>query len=163
MNNKIIKSKVFLDGLRIIEEREMDRIYCKHGMEHLLDVARIAMLINVERNLSISKELIYSTALLHDIGRSKEYTDGTPHEKAGVMLSEEILNECEADKEFTECVLYAIESHRGLDSLEYTNTVKDNLRALIKEADHLSRNCFMCKAKDTCKWSEEKKNKCIKY
>ncbi len=104
MNNKIIKTKAFQEGLGIIEEQEIDRIYCKHGMEHLLDVARIAMLINIERNLSISKELIYSTALLHDIGRSKEYTDGTPHDKAGVILSKAILNECKADKEFTECV-----------------------------------------------------------
>ena len=35
---------------------------------------------------------------------------------------------------------------------------KNELADYLYRADKLSRNCFVCKAKDKCKWSEEKKN-----
>ncbi len=37
----------------------------------------------LEENYPVSKELIYCTALLHDIGRARQYEDGTPHDEAG--------------------------------------------------------------------------------
>ena len=56
-----------------LKEAEKDRIFCKHGIEHLLDVARIAYIENLEENCDISKEMIYAAALLHDIGRFLQY------------------------------------------------------------------------------------------
>ena len=76
-----------------LAEYEKDRIFCRHGMEHLLDVARIAYIENLENNRGISKEIIYGAALLHDIGRYLQYTEGIPHEKAGEELALEILKD----------------------------------------------------------------------
>ena len=42
-------------------------------MGHLLDVARLAWIFNLEANQEISKERIYAAALLHDIGRHIQY------------------------------------------------------------------------------------------
>lgn len=164
MYNKILKSKEYIKRLNIINEQEINREYCKHEMTHFLDVARIAMLINDEKKYGLSKELIYSTALLHDIGRSEEYINKTPHDEAGIIISKIILSECNARDEDMECILYAIGEHRGLDEVSGNNqSKKAALAKVIKEADKLSRNCFDCKAVDTCKWPDEKKNMEIYY
>ena len=65
-----------------LAEYEKNRIFCRHGMDHLMDVARIAYIENLEKNCGISKEIIYGAALLHDIGRYLQYTEGIPHERA---------------------------------------------------------------------------------
>ena len=39
------------ESLHPIQELERERIYCKHGLPHLLDVARIASLMAVDRQL----------------------------------------------------------------------------------------------------------------
>ena len=49
---------------------EHDREFCCHQITHLLDVARIAYIKNLEAGLGIDKELIYTAAILHDIGKS---------------------------------------------------------------------------------------------
>ena len=67
----------------------------------------------LERNLDCSRELIYCTALLHDIGRAEQYTNGTPHDEAGVTIAGQIL----ADLNFSESekaqILTAIGEHRS--------------------------------------------------
>ena len=37
----ILTDPSFLKRIDAIEEGEVDRVYCKHGMEHILSVARI--------------------------------------------------------------------------------------------------------------------------
>ncbi len=76
-----------------LPELEYDRIFCRHTPEHFLDVARLAYIFALERNLDCSRELIYCTALLHDIGRAEQYTNGTPHDEAGVTIAEIILTD----------------------------------------------------------------------
>lgn len=49
------------------EKIEHDREFCCHQITHLLDVARIAYIKNLEAGLGIDKELIYTAAILHDI------------------------------------------------------------------------------------------------
>ena len=56
-----------------------------------MDVARIAYILSADRAYAVSKEIIYAAALLHDIGKWKQYEDGTPHEKASADLAEQIL------------------------------------------------------------------------
>lgn len=53
--------------LNALTRLESDRIFCRHTPEHFLDVARLAYIFALERNLDCSRELIYCTALLHDI------------------------------------------------------------------------------------------------
>ena len=62
------------------EKMEHDREFCCHQITHLLDVARIAYIKNLEAGLDIDKELIYTAAILHDIGKALQYTDKIPHE-----------------------------------------------------------------------------------
>ena len=84
--DRLIQNEKYLETMGQIHEMERQRIYCHHGFNHLLDVARIAYLINLEMEFGYEKEFLYLCALLHDIGRAKEYSTGVSHEKAGVEL-----------------------------------------------------------------------------
>ena len=59
-------------------------------MPHLLDVARIAYILNMEQDLGLEKEVIYAVSILHDIGKYAQYEDGTPHEQSGEKIASEI-------------------------------------------------------------------------
>ena len=122
-------------------------------MTHFLDVARIALILNMEEDYGIDKELIYAVALLHDIGRWMQYEEGIPHEQASAKLAPEILIKSGFDEKEQKAVLGAILSHRDA-------SVKDEktLRGLLYRADKLSRACFACKAQEKCDWKAEKKN-----
>lgn len=156
--NAILADDKYQLYLKKNEEAEGDRIFCHHNMEHFLDVARIAMLMNAERGLGIAKELIYATALLHDIGRFAEYEEGIPHEEASANLAPDILQRCGFAKEEEQVICKAIMSHRDATVKE-----EDSLSSLLYLADKASRACHSCKAKAECKWSEEKKNLTILY
>ena len=88
--NQILQHTLYQSCRRQIDEKEKDRIFCGHDMGHLLDVARLAWIFNLEANQEISKERIYAAALLHDIGRHIQYENGTPHQIAGLPIAEQI-------------------------------------------------------------------------
>ena len=136
-----------------IRELEQDRIFCRHDTSHFLDVARLAYIENLERDLNISKELIYAAALLHDIGRHLEYLEGNPHDKASVMLAGDILKDCGFDTQEQNEITAAIAQHRTAGTEQ-----KDDLAGLIYRADKRSRPCLFCKAEKICKWSTQAKN-----
>ena len=136
-----------------ISELEKDRIFCLHDTSHFLDVARLAYIENLERNLSISKELIYAAALLHDIGRHLEYTENIPHDKASAMIAGNILKDCGFDTQEQSIIVTAIAQHRTAEAAG-----KDDLAGLIYRADKKSRPCLFCKAEKICNWSIQKKN-----
>ena len=154
--NKICGHPVWKWHMERLAEYEKDRIFCRHGIEHLLDVARIAYIENLEKNSGISKEIIYGAALLHDIGRYLQYTEGIPHEKAGEDLAGEILKDCGFTGKEQEEILGAILRHRDRET-------KDNSRlaGLLYRADKKSRIRGFCTAEPECNWSEEKKNRLI--
>ena len=52
-------------------------------MSHLLDVARIAYIRNLEKGYGFRKDVIYAAAVLHDIGKALQYEEKVPHEIAG--------------------------------------------------------------------------------
>lgn len=149
--NKILSSADFLDCIKAIETFESDRIFCKHGLNHLLDTARIAYILNLENGLNIPKGTIYATALLHDIGRYDEYYHGIPHNQAHDRIIH-ILQSCEYSQEETALIVDAIKLHRNTSSELVT------LGDIISRADKLSRNCFNCKAIQECYWVDDKKN-----
>lgn len=132
---------------------EKDRIFCGHDTDHFLDVARLAYIEDLERNLNISKELIYAAALLHDIGRHLEYLEGIPHDKASAMLAGDILNDCGFDTQEQNEIISAIAQHRTAET-----AMKDDLAGLIYRADKKSRPCLFCRAEKLCNWSSQKKN-----
>jgi len=152
--NKILNHPTYKTLLEELSRLEKDRFFCKHSLEHFLDVARIAYINVLERGLSYKKETIYAIALLHDIGRVEEYKNGTDHNIASVKIAEEILTELEFSKEEIDMICKCIKEHR-IES-------QDELSKIIYQSDKLSRNCFNCEAFDFCKWPKDRKNTGIK-
>lgn len=148
---------LYQQNLKDLTRLEADRVFCRHTPEHFLDVARLAYIFALERKLNCSRELIYCTALLHDIGRAEQYITGTPHDEAGVRIAETILSDLDFSSEEKEAILSAIEEHRS------SGKETSILSQLIYEADKKSRNCFLCEAEPQCYWSPQKKNMTIQY
>ena len=48
--NQILQHTLYQSCRRQIDEKEKDRIFCGHDMGHLLDVARLAWIFNLEAN-----------------------------------------------------------------------------------------------------------------
>lgn len=155
--NQILNNTKFLQCIRTIKELEVTRIFCHHGIDHLLNTARIGYIRILENNLPIAKEEIYGAALLHDIGKWKEYVDKIPHEKASAMLAVHILQECGYADNQIKRIIEAIKNHRN------KNAIKDSLSELLYYSDKKSRNCFCCKGQQQCNWPLEKKNIEIQY
>lgn len=150
---KIRKHPLYIACYERVEEAEQDRIFCRHQMPHLLDTARIAYIRNLEEDLGLKKELIYAAALLHDLGKYRQYADKTPHEEAGAEIAVEILQDID---DFTEKekqdIVQAVREHRRM---------KDEMSVLgrlLCESDKLSRACYICPAEPDCNWSPAKKN-----
>ena len=143
-----------------LEKLEEDRIFCRHQMPHLLDVARIAWIRNLEEGLGFSKDVVYAAAILHDIGKSLQYEEKIPHEIAGVEIAEQILAGLPQEFSFSDAekkqILTAIKGHRWL------REDAEPLERLLYESDKASRMCFACPAEAQCDWSKEKKNMEIK-
>lgn len=156
--DEILRHEVFQKELSDINEAEKNRCFCNHDMEHLMDVARIAWIQNLEEGIGLEKELVYATGLLHDIGKGRQYKEGLSHEIAGGEIAERILGDCGFSEEEIFRIKRAILSHRD-------PSIKDdkNLRGVIYRADKMSRACFMCKTSKKCNWPEEKKNAHVLY
>lgn len=157
---QIPKDERYLKCLSDIEKLEENRIFCKHNLSHFISVARIATIIWQEEGggNNLKRDIIYAAGLLHDIGRSEEYTKGTPHEEAGAIIAGEILQSSGYEDKEIEMITRAISAHRIKDDNDI-----DYLGQIISKADKLSRECFACSASDMCKWSKEKKNKSLEY
>ena len=196
---EIICDKQYQDMIEKIKEYEKDREFCCHTLEHFCDVARIMYILALEEGSSLDQDIIYTTALLHDIGRVWEYEKGIPHEQASVEIAKEFLSKYGYEDDEIRIITTAIGAHRKeevtvqvdlhtplcrpyerikqegngaiyMRSLPHSVTEQPSAELLQEEkeknelanylyrADKLSRNCFVCKAKNGCKWSEEKKN-----
>lgn len=102
------------------------------------------------------KDVIYTAAVLHDIGKSFQYKWTIPHEVAGEKIAKEILTTLPEDAQFTEeeqqQILLAIRGHRrkheGMEPIE----------ELFYDSDKRSRMCHSCPAQKQCNWTEEEKN-----
>ncbi|MGG7143459.1 HD domain-containing protein [Clostridium nigeriense] len=152
--NKILHHTKYKSLLEELNELEKDREFCNHTLEHFLDVARIAYIKVLEEGLNYNKEVIYSIALLHDIGRVLQYNKGIDHNEGSGIIADELLKETSFNKEEKDQIIKAIKEHR--------KESEDKLSKIIYESDKLSRNCFNCNAYKNCYWGEEKKNKIIK-
>lgn len=148
----ILKNKTFLNQLSLIEKAESDRIYCKHGIEHLMDVARGGYIIALENGIEISKDIIYAAALVHDIGRYEQYISGKDHHIEGGKIAAKILQECGFSESEREMIVEAVVNHRKI-----SNCI-NNLADIIALADKKTRMCMLCSARNTCNWGEYERN-----
>ena len=149
---KIRNHPVFIEEMARIARLEKDRKYCGHSIQHLLDVARVSWILALENHYPLSKDVVYGAALLHDIGKGRQYEDGTPHHLAGAELAEPILKDCGYTQSETDQILHAILLHRKPADDE------EPLVRILYTADKKTRLCFACKAQDDCNWTAEKKN-----
>lgn len=156
--DRILKHETLLYHLNEIRKREVDRKFDKHDLSHLLDVARIGEIINLESSLGLEREIIYAAALLHDIGRDIEYDCGTLHDLASAEIAPQILKDCGFNDSETDLIVDAIRNH-GDASVSKENS----LRGVLYRADKASRTCFACDVVQECHWSDEKKNWKIRY
>ena len=158
--NAIFRHPLYQTYYRQLEEAEQGRIFCRHQMTHLLDVARIAYIRSLEEGLGLDREVIYAAAVLHDIGKVLQYEEGIPHEITGEKIAAEILDGLAGENAFSETekamILTAIRGHRKL------RDEPEVLERLLYESDKASRMCFACPAEPQCDWNEEKKNKEIR-
>mgnify|MGYP002770941781 CR=1 FL=1 len=211
--DRLLTETDYLSLLEQLEELERDRPFCRHGLTHLLDTARIAWILVLEKKGScmhpgnkekvaqperelaveerscdgedIVKEAIYLAALLHDLGRMREYEDGTPHHIAGAAEAERLLARIRYPEERAEWILAAVAGHRrgeggdskgagawergtearnwecGTEAGDWENSTSARLAALLRWADKKSRNCFFCRARMDCNWKEEERNESI--
>lgn len=151
---RIRRHPLFQSYYKRLEQAEQDRHFCCHQMNHLLDVARIAYIQNLEQNLGFSKTMIYAAALLHDIGKVRQYEEGIPHETASADIAKIILRDV-SDKigaQEQKEILQAILEHR-----RYREEMS-SFGKLLYLSDKKSRQCFVCPAEAECNWSIEKKN-----
>lgn len=141
----------YQEELKTITEAEESRLFCRHTLEHFLDVARLMYIRSLEEGNPVDREVIYAAALLHDLGRGMQYREGIPHQEASVLLAQELLPLCGYSQEEMEQISSAIGSHRSQGGQE-------TLVRYLYQADKQSRNCFVCPAREQCYWTEEKKN-----
>ncbi len=157
--DKILNHDLFNVYLKEIQRIEAgNREFCGHDLTHFLDVARIAMILNLEEDLSIPKDLIYAAGLLHDIGRHMEYKEGIPHEQASAVLAPRILRDCGFEEPQVRLIVQAIAEHRSKHIAG-----APTLSGIIYRADKLSRPCYSCEAEAGCDWSKNKKNIHLQY
>lgn len=156
--DKVLSHPDFLENLKKNKEAEKDRPFCKHDMTHFLDVARIGTLISLEEGLNIDRELIYGAALLHDIGKHRQYTEGVPHEQASAAIAPAILRDCGFDAKESSVIISAILDHRNEKTAG-----EASLRGVLYRADKASRPCYTCSVNRECSWKDGKKNHHIRY
>ena len=142
--NCILEDTDFLKYIAKTKKLEEDRIFCRHDLNHLLDVCRISWILNLEEELLIDKEKVYAAALLHDIGRWVEYETGRDHAIVSGELAKNILDRCGFSDDEKIDIIEAIRNHRKKEH-------STDLGRILYRADKLSRPCFNCDAIGRCK------------
>jgi HD superfamily phosphodiesterase len=153
----IVRDPQFRESLSRIEKCEQDREFCKHNLQHFVDVARILYILMLESGqyqqfideerlggAAAAKEVIYAAGILHDIARWQEYETGEDHAMLGAEVSEPILERAGFKPGEIAVITRAIREHRE-HSIQMTR-----LGELLFRADNLSRACHECSVKDKC-------------
>ncbi len=146
--NRIIAGKEYQYYLSRNKALEENRCFCHHDFEHLLTVARLTYLLLLERGERfISKEMAYAAGILHDIGRFREYRDGTCHARESANLAGPILEAAGFTAAEQEMIIAAIAAHRHKPETEAGSP----LATALWEADRFSRLCYCCHAQPDCR------------
>ncbi len=152
----ILEDPFYRDWVSQIRTREENRKFCRHDFQHFLDVARITYILLLESgaikrfteendlHLKLARELIYAAALLHDIGRWKQYDTGEDHSDVSAELAAGLLAKAGFNPAEVRIITTAIREHRRRT---------ENMSLLgeyLYRADNLSRMCSRCAAGDEC-------------
>lgn len=156
--NAVWENDLYQEKYKSLQKIEKTRKYCGHDISHFLDVARLMWTYNTENGTGLKRDVVYATALLHDIGRYDEAVNGKPHHEAGADLAGEILKSTKFTSKEKEEIAEAIRTHRDANFND-----ENSLRGYLYRADKRSRACFCCKAANTCSWPIKKRNLLIDY
>jgi len=144
--NQLLEHEDYLCYMEKIDGLEKERLFCKHGFEHGLNVARIAYAYLLEKGESrLTKESVYVAAFLHDIGRWVEYQTGEDHAEVSARLALPLLEVCQFSSEDIQVILRGIREHR--------RHPEDNLTLLgeaLALADDWARDCRHCSVQARC-------------
>ena len=163
---KLLQNPGFRKIQAEIRQWEITRIYCHHELAHSMDVARMAWIYFLEdcqkehlflepMQLEEKKDFIYVCALLHDIGRAKQYETGVHHSVGGQALAECLLLAIGAPETWKDPVLHIVAGHHACGR---TDESERQIAGYIDRADHDCRPCFLCEGRDTCKWGQKEQN-----
>ncbi|KAB2953080.1 HD domain-containing protein [Heliorestis acidaminivorans] len=168
--DRLLEHSLFIQCLQQNEMWERHRPFCHHDLAHLIDVARIAYAMALEQenytefsqslghlNQEKTKEVIYGAALLHDMGKWKQYEEGIDHAIIGAEICSDVLTECGFSTLEIDTIAEAIRCHRHKGK-KISRTFLGRILAL---ADYHSRLCFRCSAKGDCNWPERKQGKLV--
>ena len=154
--NQLLDHEDYINHMEKIDVFEKERLFCKHGFEHGLNVARIAYAYLLENGEMLPKESVYAAALLHDIGRWIEYGTGEDHAEASARLSLPLLEACSFNLDDIQLILQGIREHRRHH--------EDHLTLLGKAlalADDWSRDCRHCSGQALCNKYHQRMNQVI--
>ena len=144
--NQLLDHEDYISHMKKIELLEKERLFCKHGFEHGLNVARIAYAYLLEKGEMLPpKESVYAAALLHDIGRWIEYETGEDHAEASARLALPLLEACSFHSDEVQVILKGIREHRRHHEDHLTM-----LGAALALADDWSRDCRHCSGQVLC-------------
>jgi len=144
--NQILHDQEYRSLIERIETLETDRLFCKHDVAHFLDVARIAYILNLQEKLGYDMEIIYTAAVLHDIGRAHH----GEHAPVSADMALPLLQKYGYSPEETALIINSIRSHGKSGSHPFDD--------LIFRADKRSRLCFRCHEQQECYWPPGQKN-----
>lgn len=150
--NAILRNADYQSWIIANNQAEQGRDFCRHGLEHAFDVARIAYALWLDCGGNpVAKDIVYAAALLHDVGRWQQYADpDIDHAEASAELAEPLLLAVGYHPEVVAEICKAVRLHRqGADS---------GLAQILSQADKMSRPCFLCPSRAKCAWPEQKKN-----
>lgn len=156
--NLLLRDRDFLALVDQLTAQEADRIFCKHSLEHFIDVARICYIHCLEDQIPVAKDLIYVTALLHDLGRCQSQADGKDHHLRSQEIAQTFLAKMDFSSQEQTLILQAIGQHR-----HNQGPAKDPFIRAFQLADKEARLCFRCPAYELCHWDEARKNQVLLY
>lgn len=137
--------------------REVNRRYCRHDLQHMIDVARITYMLFLETGdlkpfmaqyelsqLTTAREIIYAAGMLHDIGRWQEYDTHEDHALIGARLAPALLHRAGFSNAEAKVICHAVKAHRQ------AGEGAGMLGCHLSRADGLSRLCARCLAREEC-------------
>lgn len=119
------------------------------------DFSAFAKQVGHRKRCEKTKEVIYAAALLHDMGKWKQYEAGVDHAQAGEQFCRKVLKDCGFSDGEIEIIADAILNHRKKGK----NLSEKFLSRILALADTHSRLCFRCPVVNECKWQERRAGK----
>lgn len=153
----LLKDELYCEYIKLNTDGEKAIRYCQHGLQHHIDVARIAYILVLEHNdlnyfareagLSsklAAKETIYAAGILHDVAKWQEIQDGVDYAASGARLARDILPRAFFNANEIDQICRAIYEHRNISQ------DMSFLGERIHRADNLSRVCGQCEERSNC-------------